>query len=296
MLTLMGLLFAAAFDAGAARGQTSIYVAEQPGFSITLKAEGRRVFITSLRRTGYCRGTGIHSDEVRETKGGESFLGGPEELERTGSHLHYGEEVTETFYSRTVLNATLRPDAIVGAYLSESSSSAEGEGGCQSGSPDGDPRVFFTAKRYVPVESEPAPDPAAPAIYLANDKTIEMYLWVEGGAVTDVRGTVANTCVRFRRKLRPHRKVERTRGGFLLYPAFPLSSADGSFSTEAHYPGSAIRRSVYLSGKVAEAETTGLLRETFEARERGRLDERCRTGTAKRGWVSYRAIRFVPVV
>jgi hypothetical protein len=283
-------LVAALLGAGSAQAETSIYVAEQPGFSITLKAKGRRVFVTTLRDTGYCRGTGAHRDEITEGKG-ESFLGGPAELERTGSHLHYSEKVTETFYSRTVLNATLRPDAIVGTYLSESSSPVEGDGGCQTGTPDGDPRVYFTAKRYVPLGSELAvpPDPAAPAIYLANTRTIEMYLWVDGGAVTDVRGTIVETC------LRPHHRPYRSRGHFLLYPPFALSPSDGSFSTEAHYDSSAIRRAVYLSGMVADAETAGLLRETYEARERGRLEERCGTGTAKRGWVPYRAIRFVPV-
>jgi len=297
MLTLALLLFAATLGTGTARAETSIYVAEQPGLSITLRAEGRHVFVTSLRHTGYCRGAGIHSDEVREAKGGESFLGGPEELDRSGRHLHYGEKVTDVFYSRTVIDAEIRPDAIVGTYLDESSSAAEGEGGCQSGSPDGDPRVAFEAERYVPYGGElaAAPDPAAPAIYLANNRMIEIYLWVDDGAVTDIRGTALGTCVSFRRKLRPHRKVEHSREGFLLDPPFALSPLDSSFSTDTHYDSSLIKRSVYFSGTVAKAETNGFLRETYEAREDGRLEERCRTGIARRGWVPYRAIRFVPV-
>jgi hypothetical protein len=279
------------FSAAATAAETSLYIADQPGLSLTLKAHGDHVFITSLRHTGYCRGAGGFPDKVAE--GGESFLGGPVELERNGRHLQFREKVTETFYSRTVLKATVEDNAIGGFYLSESSSSAEGDGGCQTGSFEGDPRVYFRAQRYVPLGSESAsePDPAAPAVYFANSKVVEMYLWVDQGAVTDVRGTALSTCVKYRR-IRPHRRVGRSRESFLLDPPFPLSPADNSFATAALYPGS-FKRSAYLSGTVAEGETKGLLRETSEVRESGRLQERCRTGTARRGWVPYQAIRFV---
>lgn len=288
-------LVAVLLGAGSAQAETSIYVAEQPGFSITLKAEGRHVFVTSLRDTGYCRGTGGHRDEVTEGKG-ESFLGGPEELERTGRHLHYSEKVTETFYSRTVIDAEIRPDAIVGSYLSESSSSAEGDGGCQTGSPDGDPRVYFTAERYVPLGSElaAAPDPAAAAIYFAGSQPIEIYLWVEDGAVTDVRGSTFDTCISRHRK-RPHRRVERSRGAPLLYPPFAVSPADGSFYGTWGFRSSSFGRSSRFGGTVGETEVVGALSETSKVWHRGRVVQRCHTGTGPKGWVPYQATRYVPV-
>lgn len=294
MLILVSASIAALVGASSARAETPIYIAEQPGFSITLKAEGRNVFVTSLQALGYCRGVGGEEDWVTESEG-KSFLGGPQELERKGSRLRYLEKVTDVFYSRTGINAQIHPDAIVGTYFHETSSSGEGDGGCQSGGFD-DPRVSFEAKRYAPYDSPlaAAPDPAAPSIYFASTKPIEIYLWVKDGTVSDARATVSGRCIRLHRKKKPHRKVERTLGAALLYPPFPISATDGSFSASWGFGGGYSRSSRFL-GTVEEWATSGSLSETETLRHRGRVMMRCHSGSGRKGWVPYRATRYVPV-
>jgi hypothetical protein len=277
-------------SAGSARGETSIYVAQQPGFSITLKAEGRHVFVTSLTATSYCRSTGGHRDEITETASA-SFLGPPQELDRAGPHLHYLQKVTETFYDLTEIDAEIHPGAITGAYRSESSSPVEGDGGCQTGSPEGDPRVHFEALRYVPFDNAlaTAPDPAAEAIYFSATRAIEIYLWVGGGSLTDVRGRALQTCIR------PSRPAQRSRASFDILPPLAVSALDGSFSGHWGFRNEAISSSTRFSGMVADGAITGWLAETWKARERGRVSERCHTGRGERGLTPYRATRYLPV-
>jgi hypothetical protein len=278
--------------AGPARAETSIYIAEQPGFSITFKAEGRHVFVTSLRSSGYCKGTPGQPEIIEET--GESFLGGPEELERSGRHIHYGYTVTETFYSQEVIDGEIRPDSIIGTYMRATGGPAEGEGPCYTGTPGGGTKVSFEAARYVPFDSELAttPDPTAKAIYFGNAKLIEIYLWIDDAAVTDVRGSALDTCVWPQRR---RRKVERSRGAPLLFPPFPLSAPDGSFYGSWGVRNRVLSRSSRFLGVVAEDTVTGTLSETSKGRSGGRVTERCHTGRGDRGWILYRAIRYVPV-
>lgn len=293
-LILISACFAALLSAASARGEVPIYIAEQPGFSITLKAEGRHVFVSSLQTLGYCRGAGGAEDRVTETEG-KSFLGGPEELERKGNRLRYFEKVTDVFYSRTGIKAEIRADAIVGTYFHETSSSGEGDGGCQSGGFD-DPRVSFEARRYAPVDSGAAvpPDPNAPAIYFGETKLIEIYLWAKDGSVSDVRTTVAGRCIRPHRKKRPHRTVERTREAPTLHPPFPISPADGSFSASWGF-GGAWSRSSRFFGTVEESAARGSLSETETLEHRGQVVMRCHSGIGKRGWVPFQATRYLPV-
>jgi hypothetical protein len=288
-LALPIALLAVLLGAVSARAETAIYVAEQPGLSITFRVEGRHVFVTSLTATGYCRGTGGHSGEFTETTS-RSFLGPPQELDRAGSRLRYLEKVTETFYVLTRIDGEIGPGAITGSYLHESSSPVEGDGGCQTGSPAGDPRVHFEAVRYVPFESAPqAPDPAAEAIYFLASRPIEMYVWVGEEGVTDVRGRVLRTCIR------PGHPVQRYRTSFGIEPPVAVSDLDGSFYGRWGFQSDAIGSSTQFAGTVADDAVTGWLSETNKERRRGRVAERCHTGRGDRGWVPYRATRYVPV-
>jgi hypothetical protein len=279
-------LLACAQPAGAA--ETSIYVAEQPGFSITFKAVGRQVFVTSLRSSGYCKGTPGQPEYT--SWHGESFLGPPGKLERDGRRLHYGSKNTEVFYAETAIDAEIGPEAIVGTYMNASAGPAEGEGDCSTGTPDGGPRVPFEAKRYVPIGSElaTAPDPTAAAIYFADARLLEIYLWVEGMAVTDVRARTLATCVGAKGN------VYRSRGRFYLELPLALNAHD-RFSWGEKFENGTISRRSRFSGLVGETATVGALAEREEGRQGGRVTERCRTGDGPRGWVHYRAVRYVPV-
>ncbi len=289
-LALAFVMVTALLGAGSARAETSIYVAKQPGFSITLKAEGRHIFVTSLTYTSYCAGAGAHIGEITESHGA-SFLGPPQELDRTGTHLHYLQKVTETFYSLEVLDGEVHPDAIVGTFLRESSSPVEGDGGCGTGSPEGDPKIQFEALRYVPVGSAlaAAPSPGAEAIYFLASKPIEMYLWIGEGAVTDVRGRARHTCVQ------PGRPAQHSRMSFGIQPPLPVSDVDGSFFGRWGFRSGSITGSTQIGGSVADTAVTGRLSETWKGKEGGRVTERCHTGRGRMGWVPFRATRYLPV-
>lgn len=288
-LVLTIALFAVLLGAPSAYAETAIYVADQPGFSITFRVEGRHVFVTSLTATGYCRGAGGHAEEFTETTS-RSFLGRPQELDRTGSRLRYLQKVTETFYDLTRIDAEIDPEVIAGIYLHESSSPVEGDGGCQTGSPAGDPRIHFEAVRYVPFDRAlQAPPPAAEAIYLLASKPLEMYVWVGEEGVTDVRGRVLRSCSR------PGQPVQRFRTSLGIEPPVAVSDLDGSFYGSWGSQSGSIGSSTRFAGTVAEDAVAGWLSETTIERRRGRVAERCHTGRGDRGWIPYRAARYVPV-
>src|SRR5215212_8992132 len=170
MKTLVSILVAAAvlLGAGPARAvMNSVYVADQPGFSLTVKQEqGYGHFIVSLRATSFCRGVGEDDDGYADRAATHVGFWNGARLKRQGEyHYRLVARRNGLFESqREVLDVEILSDRMVGTFYSR----AEGEGiggTCQTADYEGDPHVSFEARRYVRVGNELAtrPDPAADA-------------------------------------------------------------------------------------------------------------------------------------
>jgi hypothetical protein len=286
MLALGAML---AVAAPASASDTSIYLASGPGYSLTFKAEGGRVFATFLGSTTYCHGDGSHKDERNEGSF-SSFKERPVELHRAGAHLRLVIDEESPFESDLqTIDAELRPDGIVGSYSKVSS--GEGLGGtCQTNSYEGDPGVPFEAVRYVPLGSDQAAasDPGAQAVYFANTDPFEIYFWVGGGRM-EARGSAGRSCAGRWHGYYPRRQA------FELSSTLHLTRAGGRFDARSGEGTYFEVESSRILGAVGDREIVGSLRLRAVAWRHGHSYFWCRaTGSGKNGNVGYRAIRYVP--
>lgn len=280
--------------AAAARSRTSVYIARQPGLSITFKAVGRRVFVTSLEATIYCRGTGAHSDETSEETS-QDFLLGPEELDRHGRRVTYGLEVNGSFWASEAIDARLSRGALTGTFLStEGGGGFEDDQDCRTGSPKGSPKVHFRAVRYLP-RGDPrasAPERATEAVYFADTDPLEILLWADHRALSGLRATVALTC---RHRKRPRTRYREAFAFGTLVPPFPFAPGSRRFAAHTGTRERGHRASSRIAGAVGPRAITGNLSETFSWLSHGRIGERCYTGSGGLGGVRFRAVRYLPV-
>src|SRR4051812_49290962 len=181
----MSILVTALLGAASARAETSIYVVEQPGLSLVLKAEGGDVYVTYLRARIICRGAGSHWEESNEATH-RAFEDGPVKLHRSGGRLRLVRgENGEYESSREVIEGRIQGGRIIGSFSLYAS--GEGIGGsCESDAPEfeqksgaeREPPVPFGARRYVPFNSPlaGAANPGEEALYFAGSKSFEIYL------------------------------------------------------------------------------------------------------------------------
>jgi hypothetical protein len=293
-------LLAVLLGAGTARAETSIYVAEQPGLSLLLKAEGGDVYATYMRAEILCYGAGGHWYEGARVAAHRAFMDGPVKLRRGDGRLRLVQGRNGPFESaREVIQGEIRPDGFVGSFSYYAS--GEGLGGtCEANAPgfepefgEKEPPVQFEARRYVPLDSPLETDRgAAPEdLYLAHSKALEIYLSVAGGNVTQVRGTALLTCANRKGKI-PGR---RRRLG--LDPPYAIGE-DRSFEAQEELDYGFRDREARLTGTVADGEVAGTLRIAGfnRSRDRKHIASRCLTGSrGGDGYVGYRASRYLPV-
>jgi hypothetical protein len=296
MLTLMLTLFAAALGAAPAQAtMTSVYVADQPGFSLTVKREeGYGNFIVSLRATSFCRGVGEDEDGYNDRKATHRGFWNGARLKGHGDHLRLVAGTDGLFESqREVLDVELLPDRIVGTFYSR----AEGEGiggRCQTGDYEGDPHVSFEARRYVRAGTELAtrPDPAADAFYAQHSEALDIFLWADDSAVTKLQGAVGTTCTTRSGKKRRYRR------GFQVRPPFPLVGPERSFEGHAGRRWLTQVGAAELSGQISGKAAFGTYRAAFAHRKgkNARFDAWCwNVSLELDDSVRFRATRFVPV-
>lgn len=298
-LALTLLLVAALVSAASARAETSVYVVEQPGLSLVLKAEGGDVYATYLRARIICRGAGSHWEESNEATH-RAFEDGPVKMRRRGSSLHLRRGRSGPFDSSSeTIEAKIEQDRIVGTF--SSFASGEGIGGsCESDAPgfepesgEREPPVAFEARRYVPLGSSLETDRNASAedLYFAHSRGLEIYLSVAGGNVTQVRGTALLLCAN-RKGTIPARR--RQLG---LDPPYAIG-ADRSFDAREELDYGFRAREARLTGTVADGEVVGSLRIAGlnRSRDRKRIASRCLTGPlGGDGYIGYSATRYLPV-
>lgn len=285
--------------AASARAGTSIYVVEQPGLSLLLKAEDGDVYASYLRARIICRGAGSHWEESNEATH-RAFEDGPVKFHRQGGRLRLVRgRSSEYDSSREVIEGRIQGGRIIGSFSLYAS--GEGIGGsCESDAPgfepelgaEREPPVPFGARRYVPLNSplSGVPDPGEEALYFAGSRSSEIYLRVDGGALTQVRGTAVMHCVTRRGKAPARRRSL----GFK--PPYPLDSENGTFDARAAYDYGFRARSARLTGTVDKEAAVGRLRILSRNRDHHRISSQCETGRrGGGGYVGYSALRYLPV-
>jgi hypothetical protein len=278
-----------------ARAETSIYVAEQPGLSLVLKAEGKSVYATYLHAELLCYGAGGHWHEGAEAVSHRAFQASPVELRRRESEIRLVRSSRGEFDSwREVIAGKVLPDRIVGTFSYYASGEALA-GKCESNRPgfepqfgEREPPVPFEAKRYAPLGSPlaAAPDPAAAALYFAGSRALELYLWVEGRSVTRIHGAAELACASRKGRRSSKRAALGLEAPYLL-------GEDRSFDARTSLDYGFRTRSARLVGTVSETAVAGSFRILATHRSRDDLT-RCRTGRrGGDGYVPYSATRYV---
>jgi hypothetical protein len=299
MRTFVSILVAAAvlLGVGPARAvMNSVYVADQPGFSLTVKQEqGYGHFIVSLRATSFCRGVGEDEDGYADREATHVGFWNGARLKRHGEY-HYRLVAGRNgpFESqREVLDVEILPDRIVGTFYSRAR--GEGIGGtCQTADYEGDPHVSFEAPRYVRVGNELAtkPDPAADAFYAQHSEALDIFLWANDSEVTKLQGAVGTACITRKGK------KSRRRSAFQVRTPFPLVGAERSFDAHAGRRWPSQVGSAELSGRASDTVAFGTYRAAFAYREgkAARFHAWCHNVSLRLDdSVVFRATRFVPV-
>ncbi len=300
-LVLLTVLATTLLGAASARAETTLYVVDQPELFFVAEVKGETVYAAYLEAESLCYGAGSHWYEGPAAVTHRAFETGPVRLRPVDGGYRLLRRHSDLYESsREELRLQIRPDRIAGTYLAENSGEAI-QGSCETNAPgfepesggQSEPPIGFEARPYVPLGSPRAtlPDPGAEALYFQASRQIETVFWVEGGAVTRIRGVARDACrsrrgkrYALRRELEPE-------------PPFSIDPATGVFEGRGGRDWPYLSATSHLEASASVSQLLGRYRAAIASRNgrRKRFYEWCGTGApGSDGYVGFQALRYVP--
>jgi hypothetical protein len=288
ILALALALVMALAGVGPAHAKASIYVGAGHGYFVAFEIQNGHPYVLALTDTTYCHGTGAHRAEHVGVHPSGMFAA-PARMRKTREGFRGTDEVEFPLWrEHAVVQAKFRGRrAIVGTFTM---AYEERETECRTGGYGGDPKVSFTARKYIPVGSHVGRSRALlgeAGVYFSHAGFVETLIrWSHG--VLEIRGAVRQRC-RIPASETDPPTVPLLSGGIDAV----LLGDHGGFRAQRHYHGGGRRRGIHderisMTGRFKPDLLTGRYFRVKVRKRVGRVIRRCETGP-----VRFRAKRYV---